>query len=350
LTAADFRRALRFAIAITVSTAFVYAAQIPIGFLCSVLVASLLSTRAPRPAPLMLFGVAAAIAGALAFGSVISLVSLQSPLIYYLAITLLLYRIFLGTARGAPSFPMLMLLLGVVLLPVLGLTSTQLSFDFAEDFVNASLLSLAIVWLAHWLLPDKSEAVHQIAPAPPPLLRRDAHDHALARTLALLPLLFLVVSLQQTDQLKMLMYAAILIQAPGAAGGRMAGRSMIMGSVIGGAAAVVISLLTTLYFSFALLLLLVLIVSLVIGAVIFSERPLAATFAKAPAAMLILMDKSDKMFGDSTSDALTARLIALGLATLYVVFAYQLIEHLQARMSSATFSLLRLPSRHRPAR
>jgi hypothetical protein len=335
LDEAGLRRALRFAVAVTLSTALVYAIDLSFGFLTSVLVASLLATPAPRPSPSVLGAIALSIAGAFAFGIAVSLVALGSPLVYYAAITLLLYWIFHAVAAGAPAFPALMLLLGVVLVPVLGLSSVEMGVVFAESFLKAAVLALLLVWLAYWILPDRAATAAVSGPTTNGLTADECHRYALHRVLALLPLLALVVSLQQTSQVAMLLYAAILIQAPGASGGRMAGTAMIGGSLVGGAAALAITLLTTIYFSYPLLLLLVLLVSFAMAAQIFASGPNAALLAKAPAAMLILMDKGNAMFGDATGDALISRVVALAAATLYVAAAFALIERIGALRAGA---------------
>jgi hypothetical protein len=331
----DWNRALRFAFGVTLSTAIVYAAALPLGFLSSVLVASLLGTPAPRPGLRALGGIVLSIAGAFALGIAVSLVALGSPLVYYLAMSLLLYWIFHANAAGAPAFPMLMLLLGVVLVPVLGLTAVELGVLFAEYFLLAATLSLPIVWGAHWVFPDRESAAAPPQAATPGNSRAECHQLAARRTLALLPLLGLVVSLQQTGQLSMLLYAAILIQAPGAVGGRQAGRAMIGGSLVGGAAAIGITLVTQFYFSYPLMLGLVLLASLLLGTVIFGGGPNAALAAKAPAAMLILLDKGSSLFGDPAADALLARVISLGAATLYVAAVIGLHERLASSRAGA---------------
>ncbi|MBW2274982.1 MAG: DUF2955 domain-containing protein [Deltaproteobacteria bacterium] len=328
------RRILRFAFGITLAAALGYGLQTPLAVLSTVLVAASLGTTAPRPTPKMLLAGLLCIAGAVGLGVLVGSVALTTPAVYYLAMALLLYRIFYATAGGAPAFPMLMLLLGVVLIPLLGSYSMSAAVDFARDFVAAAAIALLLIWLMFWLLPDTETAVASEAAAAPPATRAQRHRYALERSAAVLPLLVLVVSFHKTDQMTTLMYAAILIQAPAAAAGRQAGLGMLAGSLIGGAFAIVFYLLTTLWFSYALLIMLVLLFGLIMGTRIFSQGPWAAWFAKSPAAMLILINSSNEAYGDETQTKLLLRIAAVVMASLYVLVAFDLMERVRARGSA----------------
>jgi hypothetical protein len=324
-------RMLRFAWGISLAVALGYGLQTPLAVLSSVLVAASLGTPSPRPSARVLLAGLLCIAGAVGFGVLVSSVALSTPMVYYLAMALLLYRIFYATAGGAPAFPMLMLLLGVVLIPLLGLQSMAAAVDFAQDFVAAAALALILIWLMFWLLPDPESVSVSPSDAAPGATRAQRHRYALERSAAVLPLLVLVVSLQRSDQMTTLMYAAILIQAPAAAAGRQAGLGMLAGSLIGGAFAMTFYLLTTLWFSYALMIMLVLLFGLLLGDRIFSQGPWAAWFAKAPAAFLILINSSNEAYGDETQTQLLLRIVAVVMASLYVLVAFALMERLRAR-------------------
>lgn len=324
-------RILRFALGITLAVALGYGLETPLAFLSSVLVATFLGSPAPRPDARTLLAGLLCIAGAVGFGVVVSSVALTTAAVYYLMIGLLLYRIFFATAGGAPAFPMLMLLLGVVLIPLLGTKSMTAAVDFAWDFIAAAGFALVLIGAMYWLVPDpQSLQPGQAAPGAV-ATRSERHRYALERCLALLPLLVLVVSLHQFDQMKTLMYAAILIQAPAAAAGRQAGLGMLVGSLIGGAFAIAIYLLTTLWFSFPFLLMLILLSGLLIGTQVFSGGPWATWFAKSPAAMLILIDSSNEAYGAETQTQFLLRIGAVVLASLYVLVAFALMERLKSR-------------------
>ena len=323
-------RILRFALGITLTVALGYGLATPLAFLSSVLVASFLGSPAPRPDARTLLAGLLCIAAAVGFGVLVSSVALATAALYYLVMGLLLYRIFFATAGGAPAFPMLMLLLGVVLIPLIGTRSMVAAVDFASDFVAASGIALALIWGMYWLVPDPRTQDAGAAPAAAVATRSERHGYALERCIALLPLLVLVVSLHQLDQMTTLMYAALLIQAPAASAGRQAGLGMLAGSLIGGSFALAIYLLTTIWFSYGFLLLLVLLAGLLMGGQIFSGGPWAAYFAKSPAAMLILINSSNEAWGDETQTKFALRILAVVLASLYVAGAFELMERIKA--------------------
>ena len=319
-------RILRFAFGTGLSVALAYGLEYPVSFLSTVLAAAFLGTPAPSPGARALATIEASIAASFAVGIVMSLVLVPSPLVYFLALSLLLFRIFHASMGGASPFIVLMALIGVILIPVLGTQSTTLAVDVAADFFWAATIGFAWVAIAHAVLPDPGFTSASPAPADPTILPdEERYRAALAMVALVLPLAMAIVLLQWSDQITTLLYVAILSMRPTAL---RAGAGMVVGSLIGGSAALVVYVLTSIHHSWLFLVLLVLWILLMLGRRIFSEGPRAALFAGAPAAFLILISSTNSAFGEETETKLLMRLISIVLATSYLVIGQRLLSSL----------------------
>ncbi|MDJ0787067.1 MAG: DUF2955 domain-containing protein [Myxococcota bacterium] len=315
----DAIRTLRFAAGTTLAVAFAFGLDYSLAVVTPLLASVFLGAPSPRPTLATMAGVMAASAIGLGLGVGVGALFVNAPSLLFLAVGLLLFRIFLAAVSGTAPFLVLMLLLGVLLVPVIATISAQEAFQFAIDFLGATALSFVFVQLAFELFPDP-QSQPRVA-EPPPVLPPPARlAYALQRTAIFLPLFAVVVTLQWTGQLQALLFAVILSLGAQPGAGWRASLPMLGGAAIGGSAAVGIYLLTSLYHEFTLLLLLVGVALLVIGREQFSDRPRAVYFASAKTALIILIASSTSLFGDETGDKffdrLTSILVAAGILTL----------------------------------
>lgn len=324
---ADAVRTLRFAAGTTLAVVFAFGLDYSQAVVTPMLASVFLGATSPRPTLSGMAGVVAAAAVGLGLGVLVGVLFVHAPSLLFIAVGLLLFRIFLAAARGTPPFLVLMLLIGVLLVPVVATISAETAFQFAVDFLVALVLAFVFVQLAFEIFPDPtsvSRVAKPAAAAPPPAQLA----YALQRTAIFLPLFVVVVTLQWTGQLQALLFAVILSlgAAPGA--GWKASLPMLGGALIGGGIAVVIYLLTSMYHEFALLILLVALALLVIGRGQFSNRPSAVYFASSKTAMLILIANASSLFGDETGAKFFDRLSSIVLAAAILTVGLPLAAHL----------------------
>lgn len=327
MTQTDSVRILRFAAGTTLAVAFAFGLDYSQSVVTAMLASVFLGAPAPRPTLAGMAGVIAAAAVGLGLGVFVGVLFVHAPSLLFLAVGLLLFRIFLAAAAGTPPFLVLMLLLGVLLVPVVATLSAEAAFGFAVDFLVALVLAFVFVQIAFELFPDpvsEPRVAKPTAAAPPPMQLA----YALQRTAMFLPLFMVVVTLQWTGQLQALLFAVILSlgAAPGA--GWKASLPMLGGALIGGGLAVVIYLLTSMYHEFALLILLTAVALLVIGRGQFSTRPSAVYFASAKTAFIILIANSSSLFGDETGAKFVERLTSIVLAAAILTIGLPLAAHL----------------------
>jgi len=319
LSRIDATRTIRFALGTTASVAFAFGLDYSLAMLTPVLTSVFLGGPAPRPTLATMGGIFAASALGLGLGVFTSFVFVHTPALLFVAVGLLLFRIFLAAARGTAPFLVLMMLLGVVMVPVVRTISSQAAVDFAKDFLVALALALVFVQLAYELFPDPESELSAAAPAPVPPPPAQL-SYAVQRTALFLPFFVLVVTMQWAGQLQALMFAVILSLGAQPGTGLQASLPMLGGALIGGAAAVVIYLTTSMHHEFTLFLLLVVFFLLVIGRGQFSGRPSAVYFASSKSAMLILIASSSSLFGDETGakffDRLTSILVAAAILSV----------------------------------
>ena len=327
MTDAAATRAIRFTVGTALAAAFAFGLDYALGVVTPMLAAVFLSGPGPRPTLSAMAKIVLASAIGLGLGVLSSLVFIHAPSILFLAVGLMLFRIFLSAARGTSPFLVLMLLIGVLMVPVLASVSIHLAWDFFADFLVALVLALAFVQLAFELVPDPEPSVPAAAaaapPPPPPFAQL---GYAVQRTAVFLPLFAGVVTFQLTSQLQALLYAVILSLGAQPRGGWKASLPMLGGALIGGAAAVVIYLTTSLIHEFVLMILMIALALAWIGRGQFTEGRFQVYFASAPSALLILVSSTDSIFGDETGAKFFARLTSIVVAAAILAVGLPVAE------------------------
>lgn len=313
---------LRFALGSTAAVALAFGFAWPIGFLTPVLVAKLLGTPGFRPSLAVGVGMLGGIAIGLGLGLAIALPLNAYPLVQLLVVGLALFRIFFASAAGAPGFPVTMMLIGVTVLPLVEMESRALAVDFVGGFLTLGFAAMALVGLAHGLLPDPPGVA---APEPAAAAARDPAlrvRQAALSTAVVLPLLLFVFSLKLTGALLVLAFVAILAQQPGLREGLRSGVALLVGNALGGLAAIVGYELLVIVPSYGFLLVLMLLAALLFGTRVLGGDPRAPLWAMAFSTFLILLGGSTAPTGGEADVSFYTRIFQIFLAALYIVGAF----------------------------
>ena len=323
------RRVLRYALGATLAMAVAMGVAWDLSFIVPLLTLMLLASPAPRPRIHKGLGFVATIAVASYGGLWAIKYLLNFTWVFFPIIGLLLLGVFLAKAKGVSPFLVTWLLLALLLLPMIAVQSPDLARFLARGLVVGATVTLFVVWTAHALVPDlPARAPVAAAPPAPATPPADAGRLALTQTLVVLPVLVLFYLFEWTGGILVLIFVALLSMQPGFASSFRAGGAMLIGNVMGGVAAIVMFGFLTAVPEYAFLILLTLLAGLFFGSRLMSSRPMAPLYGMAYSTLLLVIGMTTSTDGDAKAKVYE-RLYQMGLAVLYVVVAFGLIERLR---------------------
>lgn len=329
-------RIVRYAIGVTAAAALAFGLNWPLFFITPLFVAMFLAM--PSPAPTIRESLHAMVYPVVAFalGLLFTLLVLRYPLVYVLALGLMLFHIYYLANRGGPFVLVLMCLLAVLLLPLMATQHPALAVVVALYFAWSAVLAILLVLLAHGLFPDPASERSVSARAGfQSGYSSKAASAALKSTAAILPLAALFIAFSLTDQMLIMIFAAIFSLSPELTKGRTAALKSLSSTLIGGVAAVVFFYLIVAVPEFHFFIMLMFFTTLFFAAGIFSDHPLAKYLPSAVTALLILLGTSMGE-GASLTDKYIVRVLLIGGAALYVVGALSVFDHFWSRKNPIT--------------
>ena len=325
-------RIVRFAVGVTAAVTIAFGFEWPLYFLTPVFTTFFLALPLPAPTLRQITNNILYVFAAFALGLVFTMFLLPYPLVYVFALGLVLFRIYYLANRGGPIFLVLMCLIAVLILPMLAQSHEALPVGFASYFIWSSLLAILFFWLAHVLFPDP--------PSEQPALAgyggfqkgysREAALTALKSTVAILPLATLFIAFQWTGEILVMVFAAIFSLSPQISKGAAVALKSLTSTLIGGLAALLFYYLIIAIPEYHFFIALMLLTTLLFGAGIFSDSPLAKFLASALIALLILV-QSGMGEGASITGKFVMRVILISAAALYVVAILSVLDHFWQR-------------------
>ena len=314
-------RVMRFALGLTIAVALTSFFNWPLSFLVPILLTIFLAMPAPKP-PLKA-GIASMLLTLLAFaiGLVFTLFLLPFPLIYVPMLGLVLFYLFYLLNRGGPLFFVIMALLAILILPMIGTIHESLEFTVAFGFVFSGWVTIMMVWIAHFLVPDQPGMVKLPEKAGfQSGYSKPAAQAALKSTIVILPIAAMFIMLELTDYILVLVFAAIFTLSPNVSKGKEAGMNSLKSTVLGGLYAFAFYALLIAVPEFHFFIALMFLTTLIFASNIFSDKPAAQYYASAFSTLYILIHSSlDGSAGFSSVFFIRFSLILL--ATIYVVFS-----------------------------
>lgn len=326
-----FRRVTRFALGTTVSFLLAQTLGWPFAFLCPVLTLILLIESEPLAVRDILAIVRTAIM-ALVLGYVLALVLLPYPALLVATACLLMYRFFIYImTSGAHILAIVFTLIGMVLIPVVVKLLPELAVIAGVGVMTSLLVAIVVSWSLFLFLPAP--------PAPP-----DPHHHGpmnlaeaepLARTMTLVagPLLIFFL-LTGSTKILVLVYATLIATALSDTDSvKMSIKFVTANLLIGGIGVYLFYESLVAVPNIAFMIVLAITFLLFCGNKVFSDSPSAALWFSGTIGFLFLIGgalPSDKAVpAAKTLD----RVIQIGVASLYVIFAYRVIDLFQGVFS-----------------
>jgi uncharacterized membrane protein YccC len=326
LTKPQQTKALRYAVGVTIAAALAFGIAWPLSFLFPVLSAVFLALPLPKLTlsqgirnmrdTLFAFGV----------GYIFTLFILPFPVIYVPLLALALFYTYYHLNRGGSFWLVLMLLLCLLLMPMLAGVHEGLAIGVVSGLVTSSWLTLVLLWLAHYIVPDP-EGTPSL-PATPGVqagYSAAAAEAALKSTVVALPIALLFIANNWTNQILVMVFAAIFTLSPNLEKGKEAGVNSINSTLLGGAVAVFVFWLLVAVPEYHFLIALMFFVSLCFGAAINSTLAIAKYLPSAMVAMIILVNSSLGE-GADFSEKFIMRVVFISMAAIYVVVALKVMD------------------------
>jgi len=259
-------------------------------------------------------------------GYIFTLFILPFPVIYVPLLGLALFHTYYHLNRGGSFWLVLMLLVCLLLMPMLAGLHEGLAIGVVSGIVGSSWLTLALLWLAHYIVPDPVDT--PALPVPPGVQQGFsvvAAETALKSTIVVLPIAILFIANNWTSQILVMVFAAIFTLSPNLNKGIEAGSNSIKSTLIGGGVAFFVYWALVAVPEYPFLVLLMFFTSLGFGVAINSARPLAKYLPSAMVAMIILVNSS-LAEGSHFSEAFILRILFISLAAIYVVVSLRVLD------------------------
>jgi len=260
---------------------------------------------------------------------------LDYQLVGLLLLVLALYWSFYFTAKGGSPVLGTFVTIGIALSTAVGSVSVDAILMLISGLIMNAVIGIVFVWIAHALVPDSKAGGF---PGPAGQQGADAADleearwSALRSTLIVFPIAFwFMLSGASTSYVPVMIKVASMGQQATNEGARLAGRSLILSTIIGGIGAIIGWNVLSVVPELSLYTLLVALAGLVFGPRIFRGKgmhPDAATWSYAYLTMIVILAPAvmDSASGSSADMAFWSRLLMFALATLYGVAAVYVVD------------------------
>lgn len=258
-------------------------------------------------------------------GVVFSRFFLDYPLVFLPLLALILFHIYYTTALQSMK---VWLIISLLLIPMMSLKSAELGSIVAVNlFVNA-LLALLMVWVIYFFFPDTGtiDAGDKKTMNDQPTARQNFIS-AITKSLVVVPVVIMFFVFNWSGAMLVLFFIAILSMNPAAAN-KKTSVAMILANLGGGLAAIVVFNLLTAATSFIFSGILTLLVGLLFAKGLFSHKPAAPLFGMAFSTFLLILGNVISLAGEA-GDMVWTRIFQIGIAMLYMVLAFRLIDRLR---------------------
>ncbi len=292
----------------------------------------------PLPAPRLAGGIKFVLALVLAVYAGLLLLPLLVHMrwVGVLLLTLALFGSFYFTASGGSAVLGMFITVGLTIAAAVGSVTIEGAFAVAKGMTIGAVLGLAMVWVAHALLPDPPQDPAAAPPAPQPAAPKPAAPAArrsALRSLAIvLPLtLWLLMSSASASYVAVMIKVASMGQQASVAKTRADARSLLVSTVIGGLAAIVAWQVLRIWPSLTLYCLLIGLAGLLMGPRIFAGKgmhPDGATWSYGYLTLIVVLAPAvlDGMAGGSADARFWQRLLMFIGATAYGVGAVYVFD------------------------
>jgi hypothetical protein len=327
------RRALRLAIGVTFALILIQLVPWPMSQPMLLFCAFLLQDATPMSLRTGMrtigFSVACSISGFL-----IALLLWPYILITIVVFCLLLYRLFIYfLSSGAHILGIVGVVIGAVLMPALMRIAPELATAALVGLIIDFFVAFLIARIGFWLIPPppQEEAPHAL-----PMTVEEASPIALDLVIVATPLLAYFLMAGDTDIL-VLIYGILLATGISSAGSAEMGLNYVKANLLfGGVGMLIVYELLVIAPFFPFMVVLLVVACFIFGRQIFSGSHDAGVWASGFNGFLLLLGGALVADGVIASVKIFNRVIQIGWATLYIVFAFAVLALIRDYLSRAT--------------
>lgn len=251
------------------------------------------------------------------------------PLVYLPIMFLLLMLIFYAKETFLPPLLKTWLLIAILLLPLLSLSSQNISLIVAPLLFLDALITILIVWFMYLIIPNpvgiKEQLVKKEKQKNIDFSKKERFNRALESTIVVFPIMMVFNIFQWNGAILILIFVAILSSMPNLSRDFKVGKFLILGNIIGGIVSIIFYNIMTFIPEFYFLLLLTFLLALIVGYMLMSEKPIGKIFGSALSTVLIILG-SVFSSDDEAGSLVWIRVFQIIVAVSYVVFAFRFIE------------------------
>jgi len=328
-------RVLRFAFGVTTACALAYGIKWPLAFLMPVFTAMILAMPLPKPSVKASLNNMMSTLKAFALGLAFSLFFLQYPIAYLIALGLVLFHLYYYLNRGGSFWFTLMSMIAILVLPMIANSNEGLAVGFSAGFVYSSWLTIAMLWLAHFVFPDPDFTHFPVKPKYSNAYSKVAAQLALKSTLVAFPIAAVFITYGLSDYLLVMVFSALFILKPDLAEGKEAGKNSLLSTFLGGAFACVFYWLIVAVPQFHFYLLLLFATALFFGRHIFSGTAMAKYYSSGFIALLVIVNSA--MAADSNfSEIIIQRVLLISSAIFYIMCALKVLDRYWFKANSTS--------------
>ncbi|MEE4659467.1 MAG: DUF2955 domain-containing protein [Halieaceae bacterium] len=324
------RNALRYALGITLAAAIAYAVAWQMAWLTTVLTATFLGNRGPRPSLQQTLFILAAMALIFAVGLGVTLSLYRYPGVLSLIVTLALYLTFFYAARGAPQLIVLLCVLAILVFPLIAGIASALVPAIAGSLLVSAAVALFCTQVAYTLVPG-SPATRQAPPPAAALANQHAMQSAWLSCAVILPAALYSLWWNASDAILPLVMVALLSVKPDFSTGAAGGKALVAANLGGGLVALLFYQLLRMCPSYPFVLTGLFGLGLVFGQGLFSQRRIAPLYGTAFNTVLVLIGSGTGQYGAEADAKFYERLLLISLAACYVVGLLSLLQLPQLR-------------------
>ena len=319
------RKIIRFVLGVTTGFTIAQLIDWQLSYIMPILLSMLLSgSQINFKAGLLFFLV---ITGGCLFGFLLSLTVVNYPGVCILVFTVALLHIFLAANRGLSPFAVIMLMMGVTVIPLVGIPSVQLSVMIVEALVKCGFVAVGLAILFFSIIPSKEEVTQPVAdPADKKALTNE--QSAIVSTLVILPLITIFYTFSITSSILILVFAAILAQNVNLTTTAKGGAALVIANAMGGVAAMILYQLLRITPEPVFMVPLMALAATVFAGKIFSNDPYAQLYSSAFTTVLLLVGSTLSSESGDAGEAFITRLVQVFLAAAYVVTSFYLLKRL----------------------
>ncbi len=326
MTKLQTTRTLRYAFGLTLAVAIAYWFQWTLSYILPIFVSMFLAPPSKSLSAKDGALIFAVISTTALFGYLISSTLASFPYIMILVVLLVIFLTFYAGAGGASPFLVLWMLIGTLLLPLLSLTSAELSLLVAHAFIISTVIGVPITWIAHVLFPDPDNTTEISKDTAPKVSGERQFMQALVRTAILLPVILVFYVFTLNEAIITLLFSAIIILQPDIQSGKKASAGLLIGCAFGGGVSIIVYTLLVMVPTYTFMLAIMLLTLLMIAREMFSDKPTAPLYGLSISTFLIIIGSSVSFNDSGASSIFYTRIMLIFFAGIYVVIAYSIVE------------------------